>query len=340
MTRIVTFARQSYDKKGGDGSAFLQGTLQDIEEVLRCDPTFSSRAHQRILPAVCHYLDVDIAQNITCGKDILSEGYQFSTDEVENAPSFNDVIWGSACSYASPVKCCRNLSIEKIAQQISIFAECHFQSAAKVTSMNQLELGCLALWLSWHPYLFKDNKNSASFEGGSGKSDRWQWSLYKENVVTGLLNILSSQKHDPKCLSVAVACLSYLIEQHTASGSVLTDANISQLLRLCLSKSVYPTVDNVTSSSENILLPPHWEITFCRIGVRRFLHIPQVLTSESAVNEAFTFASKWWERLKVSRHKHNDELVMIILSEETLFDCLILLYEADYDHRCNLTVSH
>ena len=300
MARTVTFARQMDDKKGDNGSAYQQGMLQDIEEVLLCEPTSSSRAYRRFLPAVCHSLDVDIAQNITRGEDILSKGYQFSTEGVKNVPSFDNVIWESVGSYASPGEYCRNL--QRIAEQISIFAECHFQSAAKVTSMNQLELGCLAVWLSWHPYLFNDSESSATSEGVAGECERWQWFLYKENVVTGLLNVLSSQKHDPKCLSIAVTCLSFLIEQHTASESVLTDANISQLLRLCLSKSVYPTVDDVTSS-EKLLLPPHWEITFCRIGVRRFLRIPQVLASDSAVNEAFTFASKWWDRLKVSHNK-------------------------------------
>lgn len=112
---------------------------------------------------------------------------------------------------------------------------------------------------------------------------------------------LSSQKHDPKCLSIAVACLSFLIEQHSASESVLTDANISQLLRLGLSKAVYPTVDGISglSGTDPNILPPYWEIIFCRMGVRRLLLIPQVLGSESAVNETFTFVSKWWERLKV-----------------------------------------
>jgi hypothetical protein len=87
--------------------------------------------------------------------------------------------------------------------------------------------------------------------------------------------------------------------------SVLTDANISQLLRLSLSKAVYPTVDiapvpmkGLKGGEKAVLTPflpqipillPQWEMAFSRIGLRRLLCIPEVLSSDSAVNEVHTY---------------------------------------------------
>jgi hypothetical protein len=286
-------------------STYLLNILHDIEEFFS-DEQSGLPTTKLILPCVCQPFDVDIAQNLVHEKKDKGNFRSCVTSYKADIKVFNSVVWGSSTSCSSPSDTNFPSITDTIFERLISFAEIHFTSAATVTAMSQLDLGRLAVWLSWHPSLFRVVKCNDTLDtagNDNGEMRQWCWHLHKENVVTGLLNVLSSQKHDPKCLSVAVACLSFLIEQHSASESVLTDANISQLLRLGLSKAVYPTVDSISgpsgSGTDANTLPPYWEIIFCRMGVRRLLLIPQVLGSESAVNETFTFVSKWWERLKV-----------------------------------------
>lgn len=288
-------------------STYLLNILHDIEDFFS-DEQSELPTTKLILPSVCQPFDVDIAQNLVHEKKDNLNFRSCVTSYKTDIKVFNSVVWGSSTSCGWPRKDNIPSTMDAISEQLISFAEIHFSSAASVTAMNQLDLGRLAVWLSWHPSLFRavkcdDALDAADNNNGDMNREmrQWCWHVHKENVVTGLLNVLSSQKHDPKCLSIAVACLSFLIEQHSASESVLTDANISQLLRLGLSKAVYPTVDGISglSGTDPNILPPYWEIIFCRMGVRRLLLIPQVLGSESAVNETFTFVSKWWERLKV-----------------------------------------
>lgn len=284
-------------------SSYLLNILHDIEEFFS-DEHSELPTTKLILPSVSQPFDVDIAQNLVHEKKDNMNFRSCVTSQKADIKVFNSVVWGSSTSCSWPSELGSPVVTDAISEQLISFAEIHFSSAATVTAMSQLDLGRFAVWLSWHPSLFRavkcDDALGAAY-AANGDMRQWCWHLHKENVVTGLLNVLSSQKHDPKCLSIAVACLSFLIEQHSASESVLTDANISQLLRLGLSKAVYPTVDGISglSGTDPNILPPYWEIIFCRMGVRRLLLIPQVLGSESAVNETFTFVSKWWERLKV-----------------------------------------
>ena len=282
-------------------STYLLNILSDVEGFLSDEGSELPTA-KLILPAVGQPFDVDVAQNLVHERKEKANTRPCIANHTADIKVFNSVVWGSCTS--SSWSCETNLpsALDAISDQLISFAEIHFLSAATVTAMNQLDLGRLAVWLSWHPSLFcalKYDDTEGAAETENRDMRQWSWHMHKENVVTGLLNVLSSQRHDPKCLSIAVACLSFLIEQHSASESVLTDANISQLLRLGLSKAVYPTVDNISEGLDLDILPAHWETIFCRIGVRRLLLIPQVLGSESAVNETFTFVSKWWERLKV-----------------------------------------
>ena len=272
----------------------------DVESILNSCRTESTRSICHIVPAVCQPFDVDIAQNLFCGTH-HTFNTTFHTTDHESSDTLNDVVWGSCCNYGWAKAERKHQDLVTIGEQLVRFANDHFQSSASVTAMSQLDLGCLALWLSWYPAFFLPYEISESYIADSYGQIRWRWSTYKDNVVTGLLNVLGSQKHDPKCLSIAVACLSFIIQQHNASESVLTDANISQLLRLGLSKAVYPTLDSSSSESNfnSSVVPAHWELLFCRIGIRRLLLIQQVLVSEGAVNETFTFVSKWWDRLKV-----------------------------------------
>ena len=280
-------------------SLYVQNLQKEVKVILTLHGIGFPQKCDHIIPSVCHPFDVDIAQSICYETNSSSMGRDETLSMITDIDSFHDIAW--SCSQSE--KKSGSINISDMKQRVISFADSHFQSAATVAAMSQLELGCLALWLSWYPFFFgeKDsNLSDVAFEQNH-VHDEWHWNQYKDNVVTGLLNVLGSQKHDPKCLSIAVSCLSFLVEQHSSSDSVLTDANISQLLRLGLSKAVYPTIDPTKSKGPcpPVVLAPPWEITFCRIGVRRLLQISQVLDSESAVNETFTFVSKWWERLKV-----------------------------------------
>ena len=282
-------------------SVYLNNIDKEVKIILTLYGIGFPQKCDHIIPSVCHPIDVDIAQSISYNTDSGDTiGRDESLSTIIDIDAFHGVVW--SCSQSGGAVGCFN--VNHIKRQVISFADSHFQSATAVSAMSQLELGCLASWLSWYPSFFVEKRDarSAVATGDNVENkddDEWHWNQYKDNVVCGLLNVLGSQKHDPKCLSIAVACLSFLIEQHTSSDSVLTDANISQLLRLGLSKAVYPTIDPQKAEGLSAVLAPHWEITFCRIGVRRLLRIPQVLDSESAVNETFTFVSKWWERLKV-----------------------------------------
>ena len=282
-------------------SAYMNNIDKEVKGILTLHGIRFPKKCVHIIPSVCHHFDVDIAQSVSYNTDSGDTiGRDASLSTIIDIDAFHGVVW--SCSQSRGAG--SSVNVIYIKRQIISFADSHFQSATTVSAMSQLELGCLASWLSWYPTFFMEEDNVGSlFATGDNiekeGDDEWHWNQYKDNVVCGLLNVLGSQKHDPKCLSIAVACLSFIIEQHTSSDSVLTDANISQLLRLGLSKAVYPTIDPQTAEGLPAVLAPHWEITFCRIGVRRLLLIPQVLGSESAVNETFTFVSKWWERLKV-----------------------------------------
>jgi hypothetical protein len=331
--KVVSFeSHSSKMSQNITASTYLWDILMDVESILNSCCTESARSVCNIVPAVCQPFDVDIAQNLFCGTHHIFNT-TFQTTDHESSDTFNDIVWGSCCSYGW-AKAERKLQdLEIISEQLVRFANDHFQSSASVTAMSQLDLGCLALWLSWYPSFFLPREISETYAADSGGEIRWRWSTYKDNVVTGLLNVLGSQKHDPKCLSIAVACLSFVIQQHNASDSVLTDANISQLLRLGLSKAVYPTLDSSSSGSNSnpSVVPAHWELLFCRIGIRRLLLIQQVLNSDGAVNETFTFVSKWWDRLKVS--------VNSFLSPISLFFPLPFLYLCSPSFICSLRFS-
>lgn len=300
-TKVVSFEYQpSKMSQSITASSYLRDILTDVESILNNCCADSSRNVCNIVPAVCQPFDVDIAQNLFCGTH-FNFNTTFQTSDHESSTTFHDIVWGSCCSYGGTQADRSIEDLASVSEQLVRFANDHFQSSTSVTAMSQLDLGCLALWLSWYPAFFlpHDIHETSSVVDSSDES-KWRWSSYKDNVVTGLLNVLGSQKHDPKCLSIAVACLSFIIQQHNASESVLTDANISQLLRLGLSKAVYPTLDNSPLELNSSIVPPHWELIFCRIGIRQLLLIKQVLVSEGAINETFTFVSKWWDRLKVS----------------------------------------
>ena len=213
------------------------------------------------------------------------------------------------------------------------FLEKHCHSSTMIAVLGVTELACLALLLAHthalpHHTYFK-NLTIKLFE-----------KQMHENLISGLLVIMnntstntshpstqpsqfqqaSTSSSGPTVdvsalrISLAVASLAHLLDGHVMVDSLLTDANISQLLRLAVSKAVYPS--HVSSSSfadqtgRNTLssygnndialcgMSQLWEIAFCRTALRRLLQVPAVIASEATVDEAFTFVSKWWSRLQ------------------------------------------
>jgi hypothetical protein len=287
--------------KNKEMSPYLRDLIREVECHITHTNHELSNLYDLILPASCSPFDVDIAQKLmttNCSSYPRKE-FLLSSD-ASPVEFFKNLVWDSTLGWqhfkhsssSSSSMSSDDCQRIRIAGQLSRFADIHFQSAEKVTAMNELDLGCLALWLSWYPSFFSDDKeidiinndndNANSRNNGivndtdkDTNLNTWHWNQYKDLVVSGLLNVLFSRTHDPKCLSIAVACLSFLVEQHSASDSVLTDTNISQLLRLCLSKAIYPTIEPATTPFQTAMLVPQWEITFCRIGLRRMLSIPK-----------------------------------------------------------------
>ena len=111
-----------------------------------------------------------------------------------------------------------------------------------VSSMTQIELAVLLMYLSKaanpSEYLIGKALRSGIKEVSGCKP-------YNNNVIDTLVNSLlstvSNKKKNPKELSMAVACLAYTVQYHSMSSRVLTASNASQLVKLLLSKCVYPT---------------------------------------------------------------------------------------------------
>lgn len=62
-----------------------------------------------------------------------------------------------------------------------------------------------------------------------------------DTAVNGLLAALSDKRRGPRELGMAVACLSFAVQHHSLATRVLTASNSAQLVKLLLSKCVYPT---------------------------------------------------------------------------------------------------
>jgi hypothetical protein len=179
-------------------------------------------SYRLILPSVCSPFDVDIAQMLMSGGE--KNDYHSSLN-LSSAEYFNNVVWESCGgiskshgSSSSSGTCKRSDDGSKnMLDQLVRFADSHFQTPATVTAMTQLNLGCLAIWLSWYPSLFINGEDGIQTFNNNIIESEWHWERYKDTVVSGLLEVLNSRTHDPKCLSIAVACLSFLVEQYSQS---------------------------------------------------------------------------------------------------------------------------
>ena len=115
------------------------------------------------------------------------------------------------------------------------------------------------------------------------------------NLLESVLNVLTEKRSSVK-LAPAIAILAHIVEQEDNSrDKILSETNLSQLLKLCLTRALYPTLHEEEDNLHNEL-----EICSCRIALRRLLLIPSVQASSSAQDEIQSFIQKWWQRLHIS----------------------------------------
>jgi len=161
-----------------------------------------------------------------------------------------------------------------------------------------------------------------------------------ERVIMGLLQNLNIRNIDTKVLSATVCCLCYIIHhspEDSASAAcikqILVPSNISQLIRLCLSKAVYPTLGCPTAPAQTQTqagpgeiskrprsdrggpreqavraLSSDWEVVYSLLGLTKLLQHPLVMSgspgASSPLFEVATqlctadFARKWTKRLR------------------------------------------
>lgn len=120
-------------------------------------------------------------------------------------------------------------------------------------------------------------------------------------IVDKLLFILGGKYGIPDMLPLAVVFLSFLVEFYKKKDNVLTETNVIQLARLCLSRAVYPSAISSARDNNNISqLSANYESTLCRIGLRRLLDIDIFKTAECSRVELSSFLKKWWARLKIA----------------------------------------
>lgn len=125
-----------------------------------------------------------------------------------------------------------------------------------VARLSQVELAVLLMFLSKvpHPaeYFYRRGGHSnatatnattgvdAGTGGGVGTTGGADAGKVLDTVSNSLLSALSDKQRSPKELSMAVACLAFTVEHHSMAARVLTASNAGQLLKLLLSKCVYP----------------------------------------------------------------------------------------------------
>lgn len=116
------------------------------------------------------------------------------------------------------------------------------------------------------------------------------------NSCVGSLLSLLTEKRDSSILTTAIACLAYIVEKHPSAGSVLTEPNISQLTKLCLSRAIYP--GNGIGGTDQ--LTQAMEAGVSRLALSRLMQIDLVQQSSCANKELGSFVSKWWQRMRLS----------------------------------------
>lgn len=172
---------------------------------------------------------------------------------------------------------------KNIDELLNAFGNIFFSSKLAVQSMNQIELALFSCWLS---SLLLSNVDIHQY------LQSMQWI---DNVIAGLLLILSQRSSDTKCLCIAISCLLHVIEKHELFNSINSESNMIQLLQLLMSKSIYPT------HTQESHINSAWEIGICRVGIKKLLSIVSNKSTSlkpAISNTVRSFVSKWCERIK------------------------------------------
>jgi hypothetical protein len=115
------------------------------------------------------------------------------------------------------------------------------------------------------------------------------------SLIGSLLSMLTEKK-DCIMLASAIACLAFVVENHSSLSSIMTESNISQLMKLCITRALYPTSEAELGSN----VRSEYEIGASQLGLDRLLDIPIVISSVAASKEVDSFIRKWWQRLYAS----------------------------------------
>lgn len=85
-----------------------------------------------------------------------------------------------------------------------------------------------------------------------------------QNLVSSLLAMLTEKK-DGDRLAIAIATLAYIVEYHPSMSGILSESNISQLLKLCTTRALYPVTEPNTRNRTEALLRSEYEIGASRL---------------------------------------------------------------------------
>ena len=85
-----------------------------------------------------------------------------------------------------------------------------------------------------------------------------------QNLVSSLLAMLTEKK-DGNRLAIAIATLAYIVEYHPSMSGILSESNISQLLKLCTTRALYPVTEPNTRNRTETPLRSEFEIGASRL---------------------------------------------------------------------------
>jgi len=217
--------------------------------------------------------------------------YEFTLDFIDAIDSVTlfNLCWimfhYSACDSHGRENDHKNIDISKL---LEAFGNVHFASTSNVASMRSMELAVTVIWLE--TLTFSNEDIIAKF-----KSKMWL-----DSLVQGLIQILNDKVNDSTSLALAISALAFLIDHHKLRSSILTEANLLQLLQLLLNKMIYPSTDTSLSIRNEL------EASICRIGLYQILKVEIVKMSELIKTDIFLFIKKWWDRILNNMCDSND----------------------------------
>lgn len=121
-------------------------------------------------------------------------------------------------------------------------------------------------------------------------------------IIPYLLSILSGGQSEsaeaPQRLSLTVAVLSFLLPHYNDADKILgLESNVLQIIRLCLSRGVYPLSSPPASAAT--IPSPMEEAAICRVSLAQILRLPNIASS-NVMSEIVGFMRKWWLRLNAN----------------------------------------